>query len=305
MKLRYILLLVILIVAVAVLVVYASSSYARSYEEEPIFFNAQKGFKKPRPPPIPGKKVNQPLPVLSKAPAPDKKDIGQKCKAGDEYCVYAGITGGVCKAMGCLPPPNNGDPCKYTDKNKWTNNCVKAAAPPPGKQDSALVLAKDGTCPDGLVVKSVSYDHCRPDRPCNYQKPMMRAVCVPPEQAAAPSVDTTTPSTFQGCVDTSVGKCDPSKPCVHYTCKTDEDAKRINPKSGNFNFTCEKDTVLQCKNVGNTTFCGCGLMVAKDYGGKCPAGLVLKKIGVNVCEPNKPCPKIARVAYACVQPEGV
>ena len=240
MKLRYWLSILVIII----IIVCASTLCATSTATPPpVIIKAQNnGLKQPV------------VPVKAPAPAP-VKDIGQKCKAGDEYCVYAGVSQATCMATSCVPPPKNGDPCKYTDKN-----CVKAKAP--------MVATVQGG---------------------------------------------------GGCVDTSAEKCDPSQQCVHYTCKTAEDAKRmkVTLDKNEMNFTCGKtDTdVFNCKTVGNTTFCGCGWMRPEDNGGKCPDGMVVKKwSGSARCSPRLehstllnskrgPCTYEAAVQYSfCAMP---
>ena len=231
MKLHYGLSLLLIVIIVVVCVSSCASSTATPPSS--VFFNAQKLRGGQRPPQQIRGRSKQPV-LSGKAPAPSKKDIGPKCTAGDAYCVYAGVPQGACMASWCLPPPRNGDPCKYTDeKNKYSENCVKATPP---------VVQEGG-------------------------------------------------GEATSCVDTSAERCDPSQQCVHYTCKTPEDAKRLKVKldKNEMNFTCGKtDTdVFNCKTVGNTTFCGCGWMRPEDNGGKCPDGMVVKKwSGSARCSPR-------------------
>lgn len=247
MKFRYWLSILLIFVVVIIVVTSCASSTATP----PIFLNAQKGF---RPQPLK-------RPLLGKAPAPGK-NFGPKCEAWDAYCVYAGVPQIMCKALNCVRPPRNGDPCNYTDKkNKYSENCVKATPP---------VVQEGG-------------------------------------------------GEATSCVDTSAERCDPSQQCVHYTCKTPEDAKRLKVKldKNEMNFTCGKtDTdVFNCKTVGNTTFCGCGWMRPEDNGGKCPDGMVVKKwSGSARCSPRLehstllnskrgPCTYEAAVQYSfCAMP---
>ena len=88
-------------------------------------------------------------------------------------------------------------------------------------------------------------------------------------------------TTFPGCVNTTSDNCRVST-CAHYTCKTIEDARRIN--INNVNIKCEKDSdILQCVTHDGTrksTYCGCApIMPSGNYNGKpCPDGLVVKTI---------------------------
>ena len=210
MKFRY-WLSILLVIVVAIIVVGVSSCGSSSMVvTPPVFLNAQK-LRGKRPP----QQVKGPG-VIGKAQAP-AKDFGPKCTSGDEYCVYVGVPQKMCKALTCLRPPKNGDPCKYTTTGEYSDNCVKASPPPPTKAPEVIGPKCEQGDTDCVLAGLV--------------------VAPPPEQQS-----------FQ-------------------------DIKPTN--------------------------------IVSPVGGKCPAGLVLKRVGVNACEPNKPCPKIARFADACVQPESV
>ena len=273
MKFRYWLSILLIFVVVIIVVTSCASSTATP----PIFLNAQKGF---RPQPLK-------RPLLGKAPAPGK-NFGPKCEAWDAYCVYAGVPQIMCKALNCVRPPRNGDPCNYTDKkNKYSENCVKAEAPEPNvgpkceQGDTDCVYAglppPTGRCRIADCIERSNGDPCRyPNKNCiKAPQPVGGGGDKPPD-----------------CVDTSAEKCDPSQQCVHYTCKTPEDAKRLKVKldKNEMNFKCDGKTdthVFNCKTVGNTTFCGCGWMRPEDNGGKCPDGMVVKTWrGSSSCSPR-------------------
>lgn len=92
--------------------------------------------------------------------------------------------------------------------------------------------------------------------------------------------------TFENCTNTTLEKCNPNATCLHYTCKTANDAARINTDS--INLVCGgKDTdIFQCKTVDNTTFCGCGPMLIGANA--CPDGLVKKFVRGpgGICAPS-------------------
>ena len=106
----------------------------------------------------------------------------------------------------------------------------------------------------------------------------------------SPTVDV---DAFENCIDTRSPTNCQSKTCVHYTCNTAEDAQRINMDT--VNIKCVKrghwangmtgiDGTLQCKTVGNTTYCECAPIFASDNKA-CPDGLVPKTIKTT-CSPS-------------------
>lgn len=214
------------------------------------------------------------------------------------------------KSRGERPPPPVKGPGKAA---------IIGKAPGPTKDIGPKCEAGDAYCVyAGVSQIMCKAAHCKPPPrngdPCKYtdEKSKYTENCV---KAPEPVVGEAT-----SCVDTSAEKCDPSQQCIHYTCKTPEDAKRLKVKleKNEMNFKCggKTDTnVFNCKTVGNTTFCGCGWMRPEDNGGKCPDGMIVKTwSGSARCSPRLehstlldskpgPCTKEAAIQYSfCAMP---
>lgn len=246
MKLYTWLTLLLLLMIVWVVVLFCPTT--RTDDDEGVFLYARGG-----------KRRQQPVQVGPKGPAlfkPQSQSPSPEPKKGN-YSMIPGL----CSDEACVK--------RITDMRGKNRSCeagdeycvFKAGATGQGCLNNGL----QKNCLVGLPTGGVE---------CKYtDKDCLKAV--------RPSIPASTQGfdVLEACTDTTLEQCTTPGSCVHYTCKTKEDAQRVSAK--NAQLVCKSDQVVKCDTEGNTAFCGCFPYYVDEHGNKgCPDGMVKKSIRI-------------------------
>ena len=245
MKLYTWLTLLLLLMIVWVVVLFCPTT--RTDDDEGVFLYARGG-----------KRRQQPVQVGPKGPALFKAPPAQSPSPEPKKGNYSMIPG-LCSDEACVK--------RITDMRGKNITCEAG--------DEYCVFAKGATGQG--CINNGTLNLCMPGLPtrgnvCKYtDKDCIKAV----RPASTPGVN----DVLEACTDTTLEQCTTPGSCVHYTCKTKEDAQRVSAK--NAQLVCKSDQVVKCDTEGNTAFCGCFPYYLDEHGNKgCPDGMVKKGIRI-------------------------
>jgi len=77
------------------------------------------------------------------------------------------------------------------------------------------------------------------------------------------------------CLETTKDECIDDKNCVHYTCKTDDDANKY---LNTIDLKCNAGFIKTCETSKNTVYCSC-THITPDKDGNCPDSMYLNPGG--------------------------
>lgn len=243
--------MILILVVVIVLLVLFWTTTSKLPPPPPVFLQAQKGGRQRQK--LVGGGGGAKGPSLFKAPPAQSPTPGPK---KDNYSMIPGL----CSDEACVKiitdMRGKNRTCEAGDEY-----CVfKAGATGQG----CLNNGQQKNCIIGLPTGGVECKYT--DKDC---RKAIRPATQPPPSSSVNMLDLCTDTTLEQCKDTSR--------CVHYTCKTKEDAQRVSAK--NAQLVCKSDQVVKCDTEGNTAFCGCFPYYPDEHGNKgCPDGWVKKGI---------------------------
>lgn len=246
-------LILVVVVVIVLLVLFWTTTTSKRPPPPPVFLQAQKGGRQRQKwvKDTKGGSVGAKGPALFKAPA-------QSSTPGPKKGNYSMIPG-LCSDEACVK--------RITDMRGKNITCEAG--------DEYCVFAKGATGQG--CINNGTLNLCMPGLPtrgnvCKYtDKDCIKAV----RPDSTPGVN----DVLEACTDTTLEQCTTPGSCVHYTCKTKEDAQRVSAK--NAQLVCKSDQVVKCDTEGNTAFCGCFPYYLDEHGNKgCPDGMVKKGIRI-------------------------